>query len=132
VIFRPNTRLSKHHPSRRRELSVRTFLYVEKLQPVPSCIRPDAVQCSTSYGISFQKHSYRKTAATVWTMCFPVQTLSFVRQVVYSKFNRPDVSFHGPDAQASYMEIACISSTVQMTAFMVRTLQSLNMEIACS
>jgi hypothetical protein len=61
VIFRPNVQLSKHYPSGRRELSIWTFLCVEKLQTILSCIRPDisatrleAVQCSTSYGISFQ------------------------------------------------------------------------------
>jgi hypothetical protein len=61
MIFHPNAQLSKHHPSGRRELSVRTFLCDEKLRIVQSCIRPnvsatclDAVQCSTSYEISFQ------------------------------------------------------------------------------
>jgi hypothetical protein len=39
--------------------------------------------------------------------------------------SRLDVSLHGPDAQASYMEIACISSTVRTSAFMVRTLKAL-------
>jgi hypothetical protein len=60
VIYRPNAQLSKHHPSRRRELFGQTFLCVEKLQTAPTCIRlvsaahPDATQCSISYGISFQ------------------------------------------------------------------------------
>jgi hypothetical protein len=58
-------------------------------------------------------------------MCVSVQTLSFIRQVVHLMFNRPDVSLHGPDAQASYMEIACISLTVRMSAFIVQTLQAL-------
>jgi hypothetical protein len=47
--------------SRRRELSVQTFPYVEKLRTAPACIcpdvsagLPDATQCSISYGISFQ------------------------------------------------------------------------------
>jgi hypothetical protein len=44
---------------------------------------------------------------------------------VHTKFNRPDVSLHGPDDQASYMEIACTSSTVRTLAFKVRMLQAL-------
>jgi hypothetical protein len=63
----------KHHPSRRRELSVRTPFCVQKLRTVPSCIRPDvsttrpdALQCSTSKRISFP-HRYGKTTATVQT-----------------------------------------------------------------
>jgi len=66
-----------------------------------------------------------KTIATIWTMCVPVWTLSFIRQVVHSTFNRPDFSLHGPEAQASFMEITCISLTVWTPAFMVRTLQAL-------
>jgi hypothetical protein len=58
-------------------------------------------------------------------MCVPARTLSFIRQVVHTKFNRPDVSLHGQDAQASYMEIAYISSTVQTSMFMVLTLKAL-------
>jgi hypothetical protein len=61
VIFRLDAQLSKQHPSGRRELSVRTFLCVEKLRTILACIRsdvsaarPDATQCSISYGISFQ------------------------------------------------------------------------------
>jgi hypothetical protein len=38
---RPDAQLSKHHPSGRRELSVWTFLYVEKLRTAPACIRLD-------------------------------------------------------------------------------------------
>jgi hypothetical protein len=44
----------------------------------------------------FPKHKYGKTAATVQTMCIPVRTRLFVRQVVHSKFNRPDDIIHGP------------------------------------
>jgi hypothetical protein len=61
MIFRPDAQLSKHHPSRRQELSVRTFLYVEKLRNIPGCIRPDVLatrpdtfQCSTRKRTSFQ------------------------------------------------------------------------------
>jgi hypothetical protein len=51
----------KCQPSGRRELSVRTFPYVEKFQTAPACIhsdvsaaRPNESQCSTSFRISFQ------------------------------------------------------------------------------
>jgi hypothetical protein len=60
----------------------------------------------------FPKHRYGKIPATVRTMCIPVWTCSSIRQVAYSKFRRPDDSLHGPDAQTTYMEIACIRSTV--------------------
>jgi hypothetical protein len=89
----------------------------------------DAIQCSTSIRVSNSRHSYGKTAATVRTMCDPARTMFFIRQDVQTKFNRPDVSLHGPDDQASYMEIACTSSTVRTSAFRVRTLQSLIMVI---
>jgi len=52
------------------------------------------------------------TATTVWMMCDPIQTMFSIRQDVHKKFNRLDHSLHGPDDQASYMEIACTSSTV--------------------
>jgi hypothetical protein len=71
--------------------------------------RPDAIQCLKSIRVSTSRHSYGKTAATVWTMCDPIRMMSSIRQVVHSKFNRSDVSLHGPDDQDSYMEIACTS-----------------------
>jgi hypothetical protein len=73
----------------------------------------------------FPKHRYGKTAATVRTMCVPVRTLSFIRQVVHTKFNHLDVSLHGLDAQASYMEIVCISSTIRTLSFMVWRLKAM-------
>jgi len=73
----------------------------------------------------FPKHRYGKIAATVRTMCFTVRTLSFIRQVVHSKFRRPDNILHGLDTQASYMKIVFIISTVRTTSLMVRTLQDL-------
>jgi hypothetical protein len=61
MIFRIDTHCPKHHSSEQRELSVRTFLYVDKLRTLPACIRLevstaclDATQCSISNGISFQ------------------------------------------------------------------------------
>jgi hypothetical protein len=64
-------------------------------------------------------------AATVRTICDPVRTIFSIRQDVHTKFNHPDVSLHGPDDQASYMEIACTSSTVWTSPFRVRTLKAL-------
>jgi hypothetical protein len=80
--------------------------------------RPDAIQCLTGIRVSASRHSYGKTATTVQTMCDPVRTMSSIRQVVQTKFNRPD-------DQASYMEIACTSSTVRTSAFKVQTLKAL-------
>jgi len=72
---------------------------------------PNAIQCLTSI---------RVTAATVRTMCDPIRTMSSIRQVVHSMLNRPDVSFHGLDDQASNMEITCTSSTFRTSAFRSR------------
>jgi hypothetical protein len=64
----------KHHSSGRRELSVRTSIYVQKLRTVPSCIRPkvsatlpNAHQCLTSKTISFQNTDMERQQQTVWT-----------------------------------------------------------------
>jgi hypothetical protein len=65
-------------------------------------------------------------AETVWTMCDPVRTMSSIRQVVHTKFNRPDISLQGPDAQILIMEIACNkSATVRMLGQAVRTLSGI-------
>jgi hypothetical protein len=85
---------------------------------------PDVIQCLTTIRVSASRHSYGKTAATVRTMYDPVRTMSSIRQDVHTKFNRPDVSLHGPNDQASYMEIACTSSTVRTSTFRVRTLKA--------
>jgi hypothetical protein len=87
--------------------------------------RSDAIQCLTSIRVSDSRHSYGKTAATVRMMCDPIRTMFSIRQDVHTKFNRLDSSLHGPDDQASYMEITCTSSTVQTSAFKVRTLKAL-------
>jgi hypothetical protein len=89
-------------------------------------------QCLTSIRVSASRHSYGKTAATVRTMCDPVRTMFSIRQDVHTKFNRPNNSLHGPDDQASYMEIACTNSTIRMPAIRVRMLQSLIMVITCN
>jgi hypothetical protein len=46
----------------------------------------------------FPKHRYGKTVVTVRTKCIPVRMHSFIRQVMYSKSRRPDISLHGSDA----------------------------------
>jgi hypothetical protein len=92
---------------------------------------PDVIQGLTSIRVFASRHSYGKTAATVRTMCDPVRTMFSIRQDVHTKFNRPDVNLHGLDDQASYMEIACTSSTVRTSPCRVRTLQSLIMVITC-
>jgi hypothetical protein len=93
---------------------------------------PDAIQCLTSIRVSASRHSYGKTAATIRTMCYPVRMMSSIRQDVHTKFNRPDVSLHGPNDQASYMEIVCTSSTVRTSAFKGLDSPSLLMVITCS
>jgi hypothetical protein len=87
--------------------------------------RPNAIQCLTSIRVSDSRHSYGKTAATVRTMCDTVRMMFSITQDVHTKFNRPDGSLHGPNDQASYMDIVCTSSTVRTLAFKVRMLQAL-------
>jgi hypothetical protein len=41
-------------------------------------------------------------------MCLPVWTLSLIRQVVPTKFNRPDNNIHGPDIQALFIYGNCV------------------------
>jgi hypothetical protein len=94
--------------------------------------RPNAIQCLTRIRVSASRHSYGKRVATVRKMCDPVRMMFSIRQDVHTKFNHSDVNLHGPDDQASYMKIACTSSTVRTSPFRVRMLQSLIMVITCS
>jgi len=87
--------------------------------------RPDAIKCLTSMRVFASRHSYGKTVATV-------RMMSSIRQDVHTKFNSPDVSLHGLDDQASYMEIACTSSIVRTSAFKGTDAPSLIMIITCS
>jgi hypothetical protein len=89
VEFRPDAYLSKHHLSRRRDLSVQTSLGVQKLRTVLSCIRldvsatrPDTFQCSTSKKISFQNTDMGRQLQLAGRCSVPVRTLSLIRQVV--------------------------------------------------
>jgi hypothetical protein len=121
VIFRPNAQLSK--PSFVR--TTRTFPpdlpLCREASNCSACIRTSGRFSSTSERRPvfdqlwdfFPKQRYGKIAATVRTMWISVRTRSSIRQVMHSKSRRPDVNPHGPDARASYMEIACIKSTVR-------------------
>jgi hypothetical protein len=100
--------------------------------------RPDALQCLTRNRVSASRHSYGKTAATVRTMCDPVQTMfsrrqerayqvqpserqpswsgrsSFIYGNCVHQFNRPDVILQGPNAPSLIMVISCsLSATVR-------------------
>jgi hypothetical protein len=137
TVWTPNC--PKHNPSRWRELSVRTFLCVEKLPTVPAWIhpdvsaaRPDDTQCTSGRHSMFDqlrdffpKHRYGKFAAAVRTMWNPVRMHSFIRQVSHSKSRHLDVSPLRPDTRASDMEIACIRSTVRTTIPLVQTREAL-------
>jgi hypothetical protein len=118
--------------SERVELSIRTFLSVEKLRTAPACIhqdisatRPDDSQCSAIFRISFQNTVMGRSLQPSGQRWIPVRTLSSIRQVSHSKSRRPDASQHGPDTRASDMEIVCIRSTVRMTIPLVRTREAL-------
>jgi hypothetical protein len=135
VTFRSDAQLYKHHPSRPRELSFRTFVCVEPSNC--SNLHLSRLLSNTSGRFSvfdklkdfLPKHKYGKTIATFLTMCVPVRTLSFIRLDVHTKFNRPNVRLHGLDAQVLYMEIVCISSIVLTSYFMVQTLKALIWEL---
>lgn len=85
-LFRPDTHqcLEAHQSSRRSQCSsasVRmTWLY-----------HSDAIQGLTNIRVSTSRHSYGKTATTVWTMCDSVRTMFSIRQDVH-QFNRLDIS----------------------------------------
>jgi len=136
IDFKPE-KLDPLHPSGRRDIPsgrstvqassvrmMRTFrLDLPLCQEPSNCssLHPSGLLSNTSGCLSvfdklkdfFPKHRYGKTAAIVRTMCVPVRTLSLIRQIVHTKFNRLDVRLHGLNSQALYMEIACISSTVR-------------------
>jgi hypothetical protein len=94
--------------------------------------RPNAIKCLTRNRVSASRHNYGKTAATVWTMCDPVRTMSSIRQerayqvqpsgrssFIYGncvhQFNRQDVSLQGPDAPSLIMVISCSRSATVRT-----------------
>jgi hypothetical protein len=85
-LFRPDIHqcLEAHQSSRRSQCSSAsvwlTWLY-----------HSDTIQVLTSIRVSASRHSYGKTAATVWMMCDLVRTMFSIRQDVH-QFNRPDIS----------------------------------------
>jgi hypothetical protein len=129
---------SRLHPSGHNGKSSGRSSEFEKI-PVFQRIRPDAIQGLTSIRVSASRHSYGKTAATIWTMCDPIRTMSSIRkerayQVQQSRrqpswsgrssfiygncvhqFNRPDVSLQGPDAPSLIMVISCSRSATVWT-----------------
>jgi hypothetical protein len=121
VIYRPDTQLPKASSVR----TTRTFrLNLPLCQEASNCSNLHlSGRFNSTFGRHsvfnqqwdfFPKHRYGKIAATVRTMWIPVWTRSSLKQVEHSKFRRLDNSLHGPDARATYMEIACIWSTVRM------------------
>jgi hypothetical protein len=80
-LFHPDTHqcLEAHQSSRRSQCSSAsvwmTWLY-----------HSDAIQGLTNIRVSASRNSYRKTAATVWTMCYSVRTMFSIRQDVH-QFN---------------------------------------------
>jgi hypothetical protein len=118
---RPDAQLSIASSVRTTWFSVRTFLFVEKLQTAPACIRPDVsaahpddLQCSTSFRISFQNTIMGRLLQPSGRRGFPSGRAKSIRQVSQFKSNRPD-------AQLSNMEIACIRSPVRTINLLART-----------
>jgi len=56
----------------------------------------------------FPKHRYWKTVATSQKMCVPVRALSLIGQLVHTKFNRSNISLHGPNAQALKLKLHAV------------------------
>jgi hypothetical protein len=79
----------------------------------------------------FSLRQVRNSNSTVRTMWIPVRTHSFIRQESQFKYNRSDVSHHGPDACSTDMEITFSTSTVRTPAYNGPGTLSTDMEIAC-
>jgi hypothetical protein len=137
VIYRLDAHLSKHHPSRRRELTVRAFLYFEKLWTAPACIRPDvsaarsdATQCSTRYGFLSKTQIWEDSCNRLddvdsrpdtlihkASRAFKIQTFgrqsswsgrtSYIYRNCVHQINCPDDHFYGSDSRSLNMKIAC-------------------------
>jgi hypothetical protein len=105
MIFRSDAQLSKHYPFGRLELSIRTFLYVEKLRNVPSCIRPDDVYSRPDALIHKSSRAFKVQPTeqqSSWSGCS-----SFIYGNCVHQINRPDDSCYGPDMPSLDMEISC-------------------------
>jgi hypothetical protein len=118
VVFRPD-------PPLYREASVSACI-----RPDDSAACPDAFQYSNKLQI-LSKIKYGKIAATVRTMWIPVRTRFSLRQESQFKFNRLDVCQDGPDACSTDMEIADSTSTVRTPAYHGLDAYAADMEIAC-
>jgi hypothetical protein len=131
------TLISQQHPSRRRDLSVRTPINVLKLRTVQDCIHPD-VMANRPAALQSSRRS-QCFSASVRTTCDPVQTMSSIRQerayqvqpsgrqpswfrrssFIYGscvhQFNRLDVNLQGPDAPSLIMVILFSQSATVRT-----------------
>jgi hypothetical protein len=115
-------------PSGRYELSKASSVRTTRTFCSDLALCQEALNCSSVFDQLqdfFPKHRYGKIAANVRTMWIPFRTRSSIRQVGHSKFRRPDVSLYGPDARDTYMEIACIWSTIRTTIPLVRACEAL-------
>jgi hypothetical protein len=93
----------KHHPSKRQELSFRTFLCVQKLQLfLVASVRTSQQHVRTPFSVQQAKRFLSKTQILQPSGRFsvPVRMLFLIRQVMQKTFNRPNVRLHGSDAQA--------------------------------
>jgi len=70
------------------------------------------LEVNFNFQISFQNTDMGRKLNSSGQCVFLSGRCPLIRQVVQKKFNCLDVRLHGPDAQAIYMEIVCISSTV--------------------
>jgi hypothetical protein len=77
-----------------------------------------------SFRISFQNTNMGRLLQPFGRRGFPSERAKSIRQVSHSKSRRLDASHHGPVAQVSDMEIACIRSTVRTTILLVRTCEA--------
>jgi len=112
VPYHPDTSDTKHHSSGRRAFSVQTFTVSRSY-------------CSSMYPFG--------------RLSSPSRRLSVIDQIrILSKFNlreecfnRPDDVDSRPDARATNMEIADLTSTVRMPALHGPDVRIADMEIAC-
>jgi len=120
-----------HHPFGRRELSVRTFLYIEKLWTAQTCIHPDVSAalpddswCSTSFRFLSRTQLWEVRCNRPDDVDSLLDTLIHKASIAF-KSKHLDGSPLGSDTCASDMEIVCIRSTVLTTTPLVRTREAL-------
>jgi hypothetical protein len=133
-IVRTPDRL-KHHPSGRHGFPFGPSSVSTKLQTlskikygkIAATVRKTWILVWTRFSL----RQVRNSNSTVRTMWIPVRTHSFIRQESQFKYNRSDVSHHGPDACSTDMEITFSTSTVRTPAYNGPGTLSTDMEIAC-